>query len=135
MKQGEHGELVAVRPDRDVMTTQGLPYFVGISADTVGSTGLSMSLVVVPPGAVSESHYHDGYETGIYVLSGQVETRYGDHLEKTVVSGPGDFLFVPPGLPHQALNLSKTEPARAIVARNDPREREKVVPCPELNRE
>lgn len=133
MKQDTQQELVAIRPDVEVSTTQGLPYFVGISADTVGSTGLSMSLVVVPPGAVSEVHYHDGYETAIYVLAGQVETRYGSGLEKRVVSGPGDFLFVPPGVPHQALNLSDREPARAVVARNDPREREKVVPCPELN--
>ncbi|QKT04454.1 cupin domain-containing protein [Ectothiorhodospiraceae bacterium 2226] len=120
--------IVTVRPAQAVDTLQRLPYFVGIGADTVGSSGLSMSLVVIPPGAVSEPHYHEGYETAIYVLSGRVETRYGAALEHVVINGPGDFVFVPPGLPHQARNLTDTESARAIVARNDPAERERVQP-------
>jgi uncharacterized RmlC-like cupin family protein len=120
-------EPVSVRPDAETATRQGLPYFVGISRDTAGAEGLSMSLVVIPPGAVSEAHVHQGYETAIYILSGQVETRYGLNLEHSLVNGPGDFLFVPPGLPHQAVNLSRDQPARAIVARNDADEREKVV--------
>jgi uncharacterized RmlC-like cupin family protein len=119
-------EPVCVRPEAETATPQGLPYFVGISRDTAGAEALSMSLVVIPPGAVSEAHVHQGYETAIYILSGQVETRYGVNLEHSLVNGPGDFLFVPPGLPHQAVNLSKDQPARAIVARNDPDEREKV---------
>ena len=57
-----------------------------------------------------------------------METRYGEELEKSVVNGPGDFVFIPPNLPHQAVNLSSTEPARAIVARNDSNEQENVVP-------
>ncbi len=118
---------VTVRPDSGAATLQGLPYFVGISAETAGAKGLSMSLVVVPPGAVSEPHVHEGYETAIYVLSGQVETRYGLRLEHSVINGPGDFLFVPAGLPHQAINLSTDEPAQAIVARNDPDEQERVL--------
>lgn len=119
---------VCVRPQSGTDTLQGLPYFVGISAATAGTQDLSMSLVVVPPGAISEPHVHEGYETAIYVLSGRVETRYGRQLEHSVITGPGDFLFVPPGLPHQAINLSHDEPAQAIVARNDPAERERVLP-------
>ena len=119
---------VTVRPAVATETVQGLPYFVGISGDNAGAMGLSMSLVEVPPGAVSEPHVHDGYETAIYVLSGRVETRYGAKLEHAVINEAGDFLFVPPGLPHQAVNLSNVEPARAIVARNDPAERERVIP-------
>ena len=87
-----------------------------------------MHLVVVPPGASAEPHYHDGYETAIYQLEGRVETRYGDSLERSVVTEAGDFLFVPPGVPHQAINLSETEPALAIIARNDANEQERVVP-------
>ncbi|MDH3631986.1 MAG: cupin domain-containing protein [Gammaproteobacteria bacterium] len=117
-----------VRPDREVMTRQRLPYFIGISGQTVDATGLSMHLIVVPPGGRSEPHIHVGYETGIYVLEGTVRTRWGPTLEHEVVSQPGDFLFVPPGVPHEAINLSATEPARAIVARNDPAEQGKVLP-------
>jgi uncharacterized RmlC-like cupin family protein len=120
--------LHAVRPDREVMTRQKLPYFIGVSGQTAGATGLSMHVVVIPPGARSEPHSHRGYETAIYVLQGRVETRYGERLECSVISEAGDFLFVPPGIPHEAINLSQSEPARAIVARNDPAEQDKVDP-------
>jgi uncharacterized RmlC-like cupin family protein len=118
----------AIRPDRATDTLQRLPYFIGVSGSTVQATGLSMHLVVIPPGARAEPHIHLGYETGIYVLQGRVETRYGEGLTQSVVSEAGDFLFVPPGVPHEAINLSTTEPARAIVARNDPAEQDKVAP-------
>lgn len=117
-----------VRPDREVMTRQRLPYFIGISGQTVHATGLSMHLVVIPPGGRAEPHIHVGYETGIYVLEGAVCTRWGPSLEHEVVSEAGDFLFVPPDVPHEAVNLSATEPARAVVARNDPAEQDKVLP-------
>ena len=87
-----------------------------------------MHLVVIPPGARADPHAHRGYETAIYVLEGRVETRYGPGLAASVVSEAGDFLFIPPGVPHEAINLSATEPARAIVARNDPAEQDNVVP-------
>jgi len=118
----------AIRPDRAVDTLQRLPYFIGVSGHTVGATGMSMHLVVIPPGARAQPHIHVGYETGIYVIEGRVETRFGDGLSESIVSEAGDFLFVPPGVPHEAINLSATEPARAIVARNDPAEQDKVVP-------
>jgi uncharacterized RmlC-like cupin family protein/GNAT superfamily N-acetyltransferase len=121
-------KVQGLRPDHEVMTQQRLPYFIGISGRTVNASGLSMHLVVIPAGARAEPHVHVGYETGIYVLEGTVLTRWGASLEHEVVSRPGDFLFVPPGVPHEAINLSSTEPARAVVARNDPAEQDKVEP-------
>jgi len=118
----------AIRPDRKVLTRQKIPYFIGVSGQTVGAQGLSMHVVVIPPGARSEPHSHRGYETAIYVLEGRVETRYGAGLSSSIVSEAGDFLFIPPGVPHEAINLSQSEPARAIVARNDPAEQDKVDP-------
>ncbi|WP_425462792.1 cupin domain-containing protein [Methylibium rhizosphaerae] len=126
--EADMAQVQAVRPEREVLTRQRLPYFVGISGSTVASSGLSMHLVVIPPGGRSEPHSHQGYETGIYVLEGRVRTRWGRQLEHSVVSEAGDFLFIPPDVPHEALNLSDTEPARAIVARNDPAEQDKVLP-------
>ena len=120
--------LRAIRPDHAVDTLQRLPYFIGVSGSTVGARGLSMHLVVIPPGARAEPHIHLGYETGIYVIQGRVETRFGEGLAQSIVSEAGDFLFVPPGVPHEAINLSTTEPARAVVARNDPAEQDKVAP-------
>ena len=127
MKQESPG-VQGLRPDRELMTRQQLPYFVGISGQTVGATGLSMHIVVIPPGGRAEPHVHLGYETGIYVLEGAVCTRWGPALEHEVVSRAGDFLFVPPGVPHEAVNLSATEPARAVVARNHPAEQDLVEP-------
>lgn len=118
----------SIRPDREVETLQRLPYFVGISGQTVNAGGLSMHLVVIPPGGRSEPHLHVGYETGIYVLEGEVLTRWGEALEHEVVSRAGEFLFIPPGVPHEAINLSASQPARAVVARNDPAEQDKVQP-------
>ncbi len=121
-------KVQSVRPDREVMTTQRLPYFVGISGQTVNASGLSMHLVVIPPGGRAQPHVHLGYETGIYVLEGTVSTRWGAELEHEVISLAGDFLFVPPGVPHEAINLGETEPARAVVARNHPAEQDLVEP-------
>src|SRR5689334_12742423 len=118
----------AVRPSREVATSQRLPYFVGISGESVGAIGLSMHLVVIPPGARSEPHLHLGHETAIYVLQGRVETLYGAGLTQSVISEAGDFLFIPPDVPHVAVNLSASEPACAIVSRNDPAEQDKVRP-------
>ncbi len=126
--QSEVAQLVVVRPDKEIATMQRLPYFVGISSTTAGAQGLSMHLVVVPPGGHAEPHIHCGYETGIYVLEGRVETRYGPGLRQAIIAEAGDFLFIPPGVPHQPFNLSMTMPARAVVARNRADEMEQVLP-------
>ena len=120
--------VVTVRPEADVLTRQRLAYFVGISGPTAGAKALAMNMVVIPPGASAAPHYHDGYETAIYLLSGRVETRYGAGLRQSVVNEAGDFVYIPASVPHQPVNLSSTEPAVAIVARTDANEQESVVP-------
>ena len=121
-------EIITVRPSDLERTRQGHQQFVGISQSTAGAKGLSMNLVVIPAGAQANPHRHRGYESAIYVLQGRVETRYGVGLKKSVINQEGDFLFIPAGVPHQPRNLSDTEPAMGIVARNDPNEQESVVP-------
>ncbi len=128
-KVPEYGtEIVTVRSPQEVLTQQKIPYFLGISETTAGAKGISMNLVVIPPGASAEPHSHRTFETGIYVLQGKVETRYGEGLKKSVVNVAGDFVFIPPDLPHQPINLSQEETAIAVVVRNDPKEQENVVP-------
>ncbi|MGD8558142.1 MAG: cupin domain-containing protein [Gammaproteobacteria bacterium] len=121
-------DIVTVRTPQEVFTKQRLPYFLGISNNTTGAKQISMNLVVIPPGARADAHYHRAFETGIYVLQGRVETRYGEGLKKSVINEPGDFVFIPPNLPHQPVNLSDTETAIGIVVRNDPDEQENVIP-------
>jgi uncharacterized RmlC-like cupin family protein len=120
-------EIVLVRPKGLSNSKQKLPYYVGISGANTGSRHLSLNVIVIPPGGAAEPHVHRGYETAIYVLQGRVETRYGEGLKRSMVNQSGDFLFIPPDLPHQPVNLSSDEPAMALVARNDPNEQESVV--------
>lgn len=128
MSRASAASVVRVRPAADTLSRQRLPVFVGISGATAGATGLSMNLVVIPPGGAALPHHHAGYETAIYILQGRVDTRYGAALEQSLVCEAGDFLFIGPGVPHQPVNLSATEPALAVVARNDPNEQEHVIP-------
>ena len=120
-------KVVTVRPKESITTKQNLPYYVGISQETAGAKGLSMNLVVIPPGGSPKAHYHKDFETAIYLLKGKVETRFGENLQEHKINEEGDFIFIPPGVPHKPVNLSKTEPALAIVSRNDPNEHENVV--------
>ena len=119
-------DIITVRPAVTTNTVQKLPNYVGISETTAGSTGISMNMVVIPAGAKAEPHFHKGYETAIYMLKGRVRTLYGEKLRKSVVNEAGDFIFIPAGVPHQPINLSDTEAAIAIVARNDANEQESV---------
>jgi uncharacterized RmlC-like cupin family protein len=132
--------IIGERDGTDVVTVRGvqlgkgkqdLPFFPGISGKTAGAKGLSLLMVVIPPGGSAKAHIHKGFESAIYLMQGRVETRYGEGLTKSVVNEAGDFIFIPPDLPHQPVNLSKTEEAIAIVARNDPEEQEHVIVLPE----
>lgn len=120
-------DLVTVRVTEATTSKQALPNFLGISGKNAGAKSLSLLKVVIPPGGSAEAHVHKGFESAIYLVQGRVETRYGEGLKKSVVNQAGDFIFVPPDVPHQPFNLSDTEPAIAIVARSDPNEQEHTI--------
>src|SRR4030095_16755963 len=125
---GDHSDgVVVVRPAAEIMSRQHLPYYVGISEVTAGAKNISMNLIIIPPGISAEPHLHKGYETAIYLLKGRVDTRYGKKLENSVICEAGDFIYIKADVPHQPINLSATEPALALVARNDANEQEHVV--------
>ncbi|TIT50905.1 MAG: cupin domain-containing protein, partial [Mesorhizobium sp.] len=119
-----------IRPESSYEGKQGLSYFTGIAAETVGSTGICMHLLTMPPGARAKAHMHESHETAIYVLSGEVHTWYGDRLEQQIVVKAGDLFYIPAGVPHLPANLSDS-PASAVIARTDPNEQESVVLLPE----
>jgi uncharacterized RmlC-like cupin family protein len=110
----------------------GLDYLTGISRESSGSRGLCLQLVRVPPGGRARAHYHEGHETAAYVLEGEVVTWYGPRLELHATAGPGDFLFIPAGVPHVPVNYG-TVAAVAVIARTDPHAQESVVALPELD--
>ena len=123
-------EVITVRVGEASASKQSLPIFPGISNKTAGARNLSLLKVIIPPGASAEAHIHKGHESAIYLLQGRVETRYGKHLEKSIINTAGDFIFIPADVPHQPFNLSSTEPAIAIVARADGNEQEHVILLP-----
>ena len=123
----EDKAVITVRPQVRHMTRQQLPNFEGISAVTAGTTHLCMHLVIIPPGGKATPHYHNRYETALYIVKRRAETRYGPHLEHSSINEAGDFLFIPPNVPHQPVNLSDVDEVVAVVARNDPNEQESVV--------
>jgi uncharacterized RmlC-like cupin family protein len=120
-------KIITVRPKESFISKQQLPNFEGISVQSAGTAHLCMHLVVIPPGGRAVAHYHDGHETTIYIIKGRAETKYGEKLEQSSINEAGDFIFIPPNVPHQPFNLSDTEEVVAVVARNDPNEQESVV--------
>ena len=120
-----------VRAEETYDGKQGLTYFCGIAAETVGSKAICMHLLTIPPGARAKAHLHEAHETAVYLLSGEVVTLYGDRLQHRMINKAGDLVYIPAGVPHLPVNLSG-EPASAVIARTDPNEQESVVLLPEL---
>jgi uncharacterized RmlC-like cupin family protein len=110
---------------------QGLTYFCGIAAETVGSKGICMHLLTIPPGGRAKAHLHENHETAIYVLAGEALTLYGDQLQHHFVAKAGDLVYIPAGVPHLPINAS-CKPTSAVISRTDPNEQESVVVLPEL---
>jgi uncharacterized RmlC-like cupin family protein len=114
-------------------TRQGLRQFEGVSAESVGSRALCAHLLVIPPGGRAKAHRHAGHETAIYVFEGRAVMWFGEQLESRADVGPGDFIYIPPNVPHVPINPSDSESARAVVARTDPNEQESVELLPHLD--
>ena len=99
-----------------------------ISQATTGAHNLYMGIFRVPAGARGRPHYHDNCESALYMLSGSIEIRFGDQLEESLIVDAGDMLYVPPRETHTVQNISETEPAEYIVARDSPTEDSVEVP-------
>ena len=125
--------VLILKPSDTGEARQGMPQFFGISGNSAKATGISMNLTAFGPGGSAKAHYHKDFETAIYGISGRIALFYGNALENECLIEPGVFCFIPPFVPHKAFNLSDTEPATALSARNDPQEQENVVLTPELD--
>jgi uncharacterized RmlC-like cupin family protein len=123
---------VAVRAGADTPGATGLGYFAGISSESVGAEGLCLQLVRIPAGGRAKAHLHEGHETAAYVLEGEVVTWYGEGLRRHVLTGPGDFAYIPAGVPHLPVNYG-SEDAVAVIARTDAKAQESVLALPELD--
>ncbi|MBN9025763.1 MULTISPECIES: cupin domain-containing protein [Kaistia] len=120
-----------IRPNESYAGKQGFDYIEGITAESVGSTGICMNLLTIPPGGRASAHKHEHHETAIYMIAGEADTWYGERLEHHVVVKAGEMFYIPADMPHLPANRG-TEPCVAIIARTDPNEQESVVLLPEL---
>ena len=111
----------------------GFNYAQGISSATAGAKALCLQLATIPPGARAKSHLHSDHESAAYIISGRLILWFGEELREKITAGPGDFLYIPPGVPHLSINGSSTEPLVAVLARTDPNEHESTTLLPELD--
>jgi uncharacterized RmlC-like cupin family protein len=122
-------KVVKPGPDRDI--PRGVVGGAEISQVTAGAVNIYMGVFRVPPGARSRPHYHDGCESAVYMLSGTLHVKWGDHLEQELTLEPGDLVYVPPRETHILENQSSTDAAEYVVARDSPHEDAVVVPWAE----
>jgi uncharacterized RmlC-like cupin family protein len=91
----------------------------GVSGPSAGAKALRLHLVMIPPGARSVPHFHADRESSVYVVSGEADVWYGPGLVNRSAVRAGDFIYVPPGTPHLAVNRGDVT-SIAVVARIDP---------------
>jgi uncharacterized RmlC-like cupin family protein len=130
----DHAGIYTLRAGDITRGWNGIRYRTGLSGRNTSAAKLSMNVATVPPGAVAYAHIHVDFEVMLYILSGRVRHEFGPNLEQSLENGPGDMIFIEPGVPHEVLNLSDTEPVVAVVARSDASEWEHIVDVPSRRR-
>ena len=115
-----HGIRIVRAGELDTNTpqTQGMTRAAAITHATAGAQKLWAGTVVVEPDAKTGAHHHGELETVLYIVKGRARFRWGDQLEFVDEAGPGDFIFVPPFVPHQEINARPDEPVEAVVVRS-----------------
>ena len=104
--------------DANTAQTPGMHRAAAINHARVGAQKLWAGTVTIHPNAKTGAHHHGALESVIYVIRGKARMRWGDHLEFTAEAGPGDFIFVPPFVPHQEINASPGEPLECVLVRS-----------------
>ncbi len=105
--------------DGNVPSTPGMDRKAAINFARVGAQKLWAGTVTIHANAKTGAHHHGHLESVIYVVKGRARMRWGEHLEFTAEAGPGDFIYVPPYVPHQEINASPTETLECVLCRSD----------------
>lgn len=104
--------------DSNTAQTPGMNRAAAINQAIAGANKLWAGTVSIHPNAKTGAHHHGELESVIYVVKGRARMRWGDNLEFTAEADPGDFIFVPPFVPHQEINARPDEPLECIVVRS-----------------
>ncbi len=105
--------------DSNTAQTPGMSRAAAINAARVGAQKLWAGTVQIEANARTGAHHHGALESVIYVVRGRARMRWGERLEYTEEAGPGDFIYVPPYVPHQEANASPTERLECLLVRSD----------------
>ena len=104
--------------DPNTPQTAGMNRAAAITTATAGAQKLWAGTVSIHADAKTGAHHHGELESVIYVLKGKARMRWGEALEFVAEAGPGDFIFVPPFVPHQEINASADEPLECVLVRS-----------------
>jgi len=105
--------------DTNTPQTPGMERAAAVTGSATGASRIWAGTVSIHPDAKTGPHHHGELESVIYVLSGRARMRWGERLEFMAEAGPGDFIFVPPFVPHQEINAKPDEVLYCVVARSD----------------
>src|SRR6201989_311522 len=108
------GELAPVSA-----TTPSMDRKAAIDMARVGAQKIWAGTVSIHPNAKTGAHHHGALESVIYVVRGRARMRWGEQLEFVAEAGPGDFIFVPPYVPHQEINASPDEVLECVLVRSE----------------
>jgi uncharacterized RmlC-like cupin family protein len=116
----QHGIRIVRAGDLDANTPQtpGMSRAAAITHARTGARTLWAGTVAVEPDARTGAHHHGDLETVLYIIKGRARFRWGEKLEFVDEAGPGDFIYVPPFVPHQEINARNDAPVEAVVVRN-----------------
>jgi len=92
--------------DLNTPQTPGMSRAAAITHATAGANKLWAGTVTIEPNVKTGAHHHGELESVIYVVSGRARMRWGEELEFFAEAGPGDFIYVPPYVPHQEINAN-----------------------------
>ena len=116
-----HGVRIVHADQLDMNTPQtaGMTRAAAITQARTGASKLWAGTVTIQPDAKTGAHHHGALESVIYVVRGRARMRWGDRLEFVAEAGPGDFIYVPPYVPHQEINAAPDEPLECVLVRSD----------------
>jgi uncharacterized RmlC-like cupin family protein len=105
--------------DPNTAQTPGMDRKAAINQARVGAQKIWAGTVAIHPNAKTGAHHHGALESVIYVVRGKARMRWGEALEFTAEAGPGDFIYIPPYVPHQEINASRDEVLECVLVRSD----------------
>ena len=105
--------------DPNTAQTPGMDRKAAINHARVGAQKIWAGTVHIHPNARTGAHHHGALESVIYVVRGKARMRWGEALEFTAEASAGDFIYIPPYVPHQEINASRDEILECVLVRSD----------------